>query len=257
MKLFKTTQKLPDIASTVSSRVLDNNMTSFVGNVNSYENQLYESLRVSVPIIDACINKIIRLTGNFKVVSSDEKYQCELDNFIQNVKVGISGQSLYSFMDCFLDSLLTYGKAVGEIIINPETYCIEGLYNADSTNISIKSGTSPVDTEFFIGSGNSSVKIKNPERLVFCTLNPTPKNPEGISILRGLPAISGILTRIYECIGQNFDRVGNVRYAVTYKPSIESGDKAFAKERAMQIAQEWSLNAKVSSSQAAQESMRE
>ena len=45
--------------------------------------------------------------------------------------------------------------------------------------------------------------------------------------------------RIYECIGQNFDRVGNVRYAVTYKPQ-DSGDKAFAKERAMQIAKEWS-----------------
>ena len=31
-----------------------------------------------------------------------------------------------------------------------------------------------------------------------------------------------------------------MRYAVTYKPSIESGDKAFAQERAMQIAKEWS-----------------
>jgi hypothetical protein len=45
--------------------------------------------------------------------------------------------------------------------------------------------------------------------------------------------------RIYQCIGQNFDRVGNVRYAVTYKPS-DSADKAFAKERAALIAKEWS-----------------
>ena len=45
--------------------------------------------------------------------------------------------------------------------------------------------------------------------------------------------------RIYECIGQNFDRVGNVRYAVTYNPTDES-EKAFAKERAQEIAQAWS-----------------
>ena len=45
--------------------------------------------------------------------------------------------------------------------------------------------------------------------------------------------------RIYECIGQNFDRAGNVRYAVTYKPSENSGEIAFSKERAMQIAREW------------------
>ena len=46
--------------------------------------------------------------------------------------------------------------------------------------------------------------------------------------------------RIYECIGQNFERAGNVRYAVTYKPSSDAGDKLYAKERAMAIAKEWS-----------------
>ena len=61
----------------------------------------------------------------------------------------------------------------------------------------------------------------------------------GVSVLRGLPALSKILLRIYEAIGQNFDRVGSVRYAVTYRPSSE-GEKAYAKERAMQIAKEWS-----------------
>ena len=70
-------------------------------------------------------------------------------------------------------------------------------------------------------------------------MNPSPKHPEEVSILRGIPALSKILMRIYECIGQNFDRVGNVRYAVTYNPS-DDGDKAFAKERAMEIAKEWS-----------------
>lgn len=84
------------------------------------------------------------------------------------------------------------------------------------------------------------MKIRHPERLLYTALNPNAKCPNGISVLRGLPCISGILLKIYECIGQNFERLGNVRYAVTYKPSSDSGDKEFTKERAMQIAQEWS-----------------
>lgn len=38
----------------------------------------------------------------------------------------------------------------------------------------------------------------------------------------------------------NWDRVGNVRFAVTYKPTSDPMDRAYAKERAQQIATEWS-----------------
>lgn len=46
--------------------------------------------------------------------------------------------------------------------------------------------------------------------------------------------------KIYQCIGQNYERAGNVRYAVTYKPTGDSSERAYSKERAMQIAKEWS-----------------
>jgi hypothetical protein len=61
-----------------------------------------------------------------------------------------------------------------------------------------------------------------------------------VSVLRGLPALSQILLRIYECIGQNYDRMGNVRYAVVYHPSNDPADRAYAGERARAIAAEWS-----------------
>ena len=107
-------------------------------------------------------------------------------------------------------------------------------------NIDIKEGKKPFEREYFVGRGTDSIKIKHTENLIFSALNPSPDNPCGISVLKGLPGLSAILLRIYESIGQNFDRVGNVRYAVTYKPSSDGADKAFARERAMQIAKEWS-----------------
>ncbi len=212
----------------------------FAAKSSPCEMGLYKGLRNAVPVIDAAISKIVRLTGGFKVISSDEAYQQALDDFVLGVKVGISGRTLHSFIDGYLDSLLTYGNAVGEILLDRDTMQIAGLYNGNIRNIEVKCGKSLIDAEYFlIGEHGKLIKLPCPELILFTALNPPPNQPYGNSILKGLPYISSILMRIYECIGQNFDRAGNIRYAVTYKPQ-DSGDKAFAKERAMQIAKEWS-----------------
>lgn len=214
-----------------------------VGSTNhslSYiDGRLYDELRQSVPIIDAAINKIVRLVGGYKVICSDKAAQILMDDFVKNVKVGLSGKSLFSFTDSYLESLLTYGNAAGEILVNRYTGELSGLYNANVWDLSVEEGKTPIDRQFFIATENGVKKAKYPQFILFSALNPPASSPYGVSILRGLPAISGILLRIYESIEQNFDRVGNVRYAVTYKPSGES-DKAYAKERAKQIASEWS-----------------
>ena len=46
--------------------------------------------------------------------------------------------------------------------------------------------------------------------------------------------------RIYECIGKNYERLGNIRYSVTYKPSDDPSDKVYTGDRIKQIAKEWS-----------------
>lgn len=200
---------------------------------------LYDGLRKAVPVIDAAIGKIVRLCGGFRLVTENEEAQKELDEFSANVQVGLSGKGLQSFSDGFLDSLLTYGCALGEIILNKNGK-IAGLCLGDVRRLEVRQGSSPIEPEFYYRSGNEKAKkLKNPELLLFTALNPTPDRPCGRSLMEGLPYISGILMRIYECIGQNFDRAGNVRYAVTYHPK-DSGDKAYAKERAQQIAKEWS-----------------
>ena len=70
-------------------------------------------------------------------------------------------------------------------------------------------------------------------------LNPEPNEVLGTSLLRGLPFVSDILLKIYNTIGTNWQRLGNLRYAVTYKPQGDGMDKAFAKERANQMARAW------------------
>ncbi|MBE6840768.1 MAG: serine/threonine protein phosphatase [Ruminococcus sp.] len=206
--------------------------------MEKYEYELYDRLRAAVPIIDAAIMKIVRLTGGYRVISSDSTLQSELEYFLENIPVGISGKSIYTFTDCYLDNLLTYGSAAGEIIADGNSRKISGLYIGKTDKLEVLRGKNPNDRRYRIRCGDSYRYIKRPDRILFTSLGTT--EGKGKSLLYGLPSLSGILLRIYQCIGQNFDRIGNVRYAVTYKPSSDSGERSFAKERAMQIAKEWS-----------------
>ena len=159
-----------------------------------------------------------------------------LNEYFSQMPVSISGSSLDTFVQQYLDSLLTYGRAVGEIILSERTHGIAGLYCADCTQYKVRTlpdGSYEVRNIFT----DSKVKCEHPERLLYSVLNPSPKDPEGRSLLRGLPVFSDILLRIFETVGQNFDRAGNVRYAVTYKPTAESA--GFGKERAEEIARQW------------------
>ena len=54
-------------------------------------------------------------------------------------------------------------------------------------------------------------------------------------MLRGLPFVSEILMGIYHAIGVNWERAGNVRFAVTCKDD----NPAFAGEKAKRMAEQW------------------
>lgn len=205
---------------------------------NFYQSELYSQVRASLPVVDAAIGKIIRLVGNFSIKTDDESCEELLEEFKNTVKVNLTSTSLGSFLEEYLDNLLTFGKAVGEILVDENTGEVIGLVNSDSENFHVRAGKSPVDRVYTVRNGKKEKILPNPERILFTALNPTYKNPEGVSLLRGVPQLAEILMKIYGCIGKNFDRVGNVRYAVTYKPSSES-DGAFSKDRAMLIAKEW------------------
>ncbi len=233
MKLFKKKQTRAEPQIMLPDRECETSF-SLPAEAGPLEKELFDRLRYAVPVIDAAIMKVIRLTGGFRLISSDERYQEQLDRFCDTVPVGLTGKALSSFADAFLDSMLTYGSAVGEIVIDEEQRRIAGLWNGDPTRTTVSAGSSPFERRYSVRLSDGSVKqVAHPERILYASLT------GGHSLLRGLPAISGILLRIYRCIGQNFDRAGNVRYAVTYKPGSGTGDITSAREHAMQIAREW------------------
>ncbi len=233
-------KKKPDkVAQAVQTAALNSPfsvLNSYVP-LRSGEYRLYSALREAVPMIDAAIDKIVRLIGSFEVKCADKNAEELLTVFLQNVKVNSTQAGIQSFLDSYLSQILTYGNAVGEMVLNNGT--IAALYNAGLDDVELKAA-SPLRLDVYRRENGESVKVKYPE-LIFCSaLNPPPGSAQGVSLLHGLPFVTGILVKIYNTIGINWDRLGNVRFAVTYKPTGDASDRAFAKERAKQIATEWS-----------------
>ena len=203
------------------------------------EIDLYRSIREAVPIVDAAIWKLIRLAGGVVVQCEDGRAQRELDWFLQHVDTGRGQRGIQSFLDCYLDSMLTCGRAVGEIVPDRRRQNIAALLCGNVADIEIKEGATPM--EFAIwgrGEDGRMRQLPRQELLLFTPFQPETDSPYGVSMLRSMPFLAGILLKIFQATGQNWERAGNLRFAVVLKPGEDEG--AFAQERCRQIAGEWS-----------------
>ncbi len=200
--------------------------------------RLYRAIREAVPLIDAAVCKLIRLTGGVRVTCADKAAEKALGDFLRTVDVGRGQRGINAFLDCYLDSMLVCGRGVGEIVPQADGRGIAALLCARVEQVEIREGESALD--FALCSARDGRALPRQELLLFTPLNPESDKPYGVSLLRSMPFLSELLMKIYYAMGQNWERCGNVRFAVTYKPQGDDPDRATARERATQIAQEWS-----------------
>lgn len=195
-------------------------------------------IRQAIPMVDAALRRLVRLAGGVKITCGDPGIQQRLEEFLSRVPVNGINHGLGSFLDGHLDSMLTYGNGVGEMVTDEAGTQILGLFNADPSILRVKEDSDPLEPDFLVQQGVEYRPVENKQWLLYSAHDPAPGQIVGRSVLEGLPAISETLTVIFRSIRSNFERVGNVRYAVTYQPTAE--DQPYAGERARQIAREWS-----------------
>lgn len=198
--------------------------------------ELYRNIRQAVPIIDAAVLKMIRLCSGVRVEAESSKAQKGLDEFLRDVNTGRGQRGLQSFLDSYLDAMLTYGRGVGEIVLDGKGRHIAALLSANPLHVGVKEGESPLD--FCLCEGGTSGEVfPYQDLLLFTPFQPEVENPYGVSLLRSMPFLTEILLKIYQATGMNWERMGNVRFAVVCKPGEDEGD---AQERCRLMAQEWS-----------------
>ena len=201
------------------------------------EERIYRELREAIPVLDAAVGKLVRLSGGFAVQCRNEKAQKKLEDFLKNVPCGRGQAGVDSFLSGYMDSLLTYGRAVGEMVVSGGR--LQAVCWGDVTKLEAREGESPLEVVLCGPDENGRMcPLPYPHLLLFTTLNPEAAHPYGVSLFRGMPFLADILMKIYTTVGANWERAGNIRYSVICKGD-DSMDPAVAAQRGQQIAQEW------------------
>ena len=232
--------------------------------LRSGEIALYRSIREAVPIVDAAILKLIRLSGGVQVRCRTEQAQAGLlklirlsggvqvrcrteqaqaglERFLRTVDTGRGQRGVQSFLDRYLDAMLTCGRAVGEIVLDRRRREIAALLCGDPAEVEIREGASPMEFQLCTrAEGGGMEPLPCQELLLFTPFQPEVGSPYGVSLLRSMPFLTEILLKIYQATGMNWERLGNVRFAVIYKPEGDGLDRAWAQERSQCLAREWS-----------------
>lgn len=201
------------------------------------EEQVYRQLREAIPVLDAAIGKLVRLSGGFQVECRSKDSQAALEEFLRTVPCGRGQVGINSFLAGFMDSLLVYGRSVGEMVVDRGH--LKAVCWGDVTQLQVVEGDNPLQVELWgPDSRGCLTPLPYQHLLLFTTLNPEAAHPYGVSLFRGMPFLADILMKIYSTIGSNWERAGNVRYSVICKGG-ENMDPATVQERGKQVAQEW------------------
>lgn len=200
---------------------------------------LYRSIREAVPIVDAAVMKLIRLCGGVSVQAGEREAQRGLEEFLRTVETGRGQRGIQSFLDGYLDSMLTCGRGVGEMVLDRSGGEIAALLCADPGQVEIREGATPLDFQLCTrGLGGMPQPLPRQELLLFTPFQPEAENPYGVSLLRSMPFLTEILLKIYQAVGMNWERMGNVRFAVICRPGEE--ERPYAQERCRLLASQWS-----------------
>ena len=201
------------------------------------ETAVYRAIREGVPVVDAAICKLVRLCGGVGVACRDRAAQEGLDRFLRTVPTGRGQRGVQSFLDCYLDSLFTCGRAVGEIVPDRAVREVAALLCGNPAQIEIREGATPLDFTLCARGEDGMVRpLPRQELLLFTPFQPEAEAPYGVSLLRSMPFLAEILLKIFQTVGANWERAGAVRFAVVCKG--ENG--AAAQERCDRVAREWS-----------------
>ena len=212
------------------------NLRSFTP-LGAGEERMYRELREAIPVLDAAVGKLVRLSGGFQVKCRNLEVQQKLNHFLNTVPCGRGQVGMDSFLAGYLDSLLTYGRAVGEMVVAGGK--LRAVCWGDVTALEVQEGDNALDTVLW-GMDEKGLMRPLPYQhlLLFTAMNPEPAHPYGVSMFRGMPFLADILMKIYNSIGVNWDRAGNIRYSVICKGG-ENMDPAVVQERGRQVATEW------------------
>lgn len=205
------------------------------------EYELYRIMREAVPVIDTAINRLTRLIGEFDIDSTDEQGKALIEEFLKDVKVGAFEKGIYAFINNYFDQLLENGSSVGEIVLDKFKEDIYALQVVDIDTIELKQMNNRLD--YLICQKQEMelepVELPYQNLMLYTPLSPEKDSPYGVSLLRSMPFVTGILLTVFNSTKLNWERFGNLMFSVTCDLPKDLDDSKVVEEMHSLLKTEW------------------
>ena len=182
MPLFKRERREEVRPSVVQLRQTDRHPFRLVDGyvpLHQPEFSLYRSIREAIPVVDAAILKLVRLTGGVWISCRDKGAEGELNEFLRTVPAGWNQKGIQAFLDCYLDCLLTCGRAVGEIVPSRDGREIAAVLCGNVSDIEVKEQGSPLDILLAVRRPDGTTGIMPTTPLEMESVGKAPTKPAG------------------------------------------------------------------------------
>ena len=140
------------------------------------EERVYREMREAIPVLDAAVGKMVRLCGGFQVKCGSPEAQKKLNQFLEMMPCGRGQMGIESFLSGYLDSLLTYGRAVGELVVAGGK--LRAVCWGDVTSLEVQESDNALETVLW-GMDEHGLMRPLPYQhlLLFTTWHPEPAHP--------------------------------------------------------------------------------
>lgn len=180
---------------------------------------IYKLLRQALPVLDASIDQLVRLTGNPDIVWDSERVQREWDEWQEVCRVAPLTRGFSNWLDGHRERTLIFGTAATEVVIDTPGRDIHGLqYIAPSTLRLRVDPANPMDVVVAqVQAGATEPVVLDRDFIVINAHKAEDDSPYGVSLFARIPFIAELCLEMVHALKQDWNRVGAPSFALIVK----------------------------------------
>jgi hypothetical protein len=184
---------------------------------------LLAEMRRTVPVLDRAITVLVQLAGEPQFTASPG-VQAELEAWARGVRVNQTGVGLSRWVAAHLDSLLLYGRAVGEMVPDRERRELFALTNLDARSLVLRTTPNPLELQILQRQAGGHWVGLPPATTLLSVHAPAADRPFGTSLYRSLPYVVKVCRSIENATAQVWERLGSPPFHINWEPPDGMGD---------------------------------
>ena len=177
---------------------------------------VFKILRQSIPILNAAVDQLVRMTGNVEVHWESERVQTAWDEWTKTVHVAPITTGLNEWLNGYLNRYLTYGTGASEIVVDSTGKDIYGFSYISADTLRLRSNPeNPLDVIVAQQqSGSYQPVVLDRDMIALSSHKPRDESPYGQSMFADIPFVGELLLEMVHAEKMNWIRRGSPSHAI-------------------------------------------